>query len=118
MSLSSLLGVPTAHAAPAVAAAGQHPGAASMFSPLILMVLFIVVMYFLLIRPQSRKRKEHQQLVSELGIGDDVVTIGGIVGRISKLKDDFIVITVSKDTSITLQKSAVANVLPKGTFEE
>jgi preprotein translocase subunit YajC len=118
MSLSSLLGLPTAHAAPAAAAAGQHPGAASMFSPLILMVLFIVVMYFLLIRPQSRKRKEHQKLITELGVGDDVVTIGGIIGRISKLKDDFIVVMVSKDTELTMQKSSVANVLPKGTFEE
>lgn len=115
MSLTDLLGITTAHAAPATAA--QHPGAAGLFSPLILMVLFIVVMYFLLIRPQSRKRKEHQQLVSDLGVGDDIVTIGGIVGRISQLRDDFIVVTVSKDTSITMQKSAVANVLPKGTFE-
>lgn len=113
-SLLNLLGITTANAAPAAA---QHPGAASMFSPLILMVLFIVVMYFLLIRPQSRKRKEHQQLVSDLGIGDDIVTIGGIVGRVSRLKDDFIEVTVSKDTTITMQKSSVANVLPKGTFE-
>lgn len=114
MSLLNLLGIMTANAAPATA---QQPSAAGMFSPLIVMLLVIVVMYFLFMRPQNRKRKEHQQLVNDLGVGDDVVTIGGIVGRVSKLKDDFIEITVSKDTSITMQKSSVANVLPKGTFE-
>ena len=60
---------------------------------------------------------EHAQLVSQVAVGDDVVTIGGIVGRVSKLKDDFLEITIAKDTTITMQKSAIANVLPKGTFE-
>ena len=101
---------------PAVATA-QHPAAQqSMFSPLIIMALFVGVFYFLLIRPQSRKRKEHAQVVNQVEVGDDVVTIGGIVGRVSKLKDDFIEVTIAKDTTITLQKSAIANVLPKGTF--
>ena len=95
-----------------------HPATQqSAFSPLIIMALFVGVFYFLLIRPQSRKRKEHAKVVSDVAVGDDVVTIGGIVGRISKLKDDFIEITIAKDTTITMQKSAIANVLPKGTFE-
>jgi preprotein translocase subunit YajC len=118
MSLSSLLGIATSHAAPAATTAAQHQGSASMFSPLIIMVLIVVAMYFLMIRPQSRKRKEHQRVVNDLGVGDDIVTIGGIVGRISKLKDDFIVVMVSKETELTMQRSCIANVLPKGTFEE
>ncbi len=116
MPLLSLLGIATANAAPVVA--DQHPGTAGLFSPLIFMVLFIGVMYFLLIRPQNRKRKEHQQLLSELAVGDDVVTIGGIIGRVNRLKDDFVMLTVAENTSLMVQKSSVANVLPKGTFEE
>lgn len=101
-----------------VATTAGHPAAQQgMFSPLLIMALFVAVFYFILIRPQSRKRKEHARVVKEISVGDDVVTIGGIVGRVSKLKDDFIDITIAKDTTITMQKSAIANVLPKGTFE-
>lgn len=100
-----------------VTATAQHPAAQQgMFSPLIIMALFVGVFYFLLIRPQSRKRKERAQVVSQIAVGDDVVTIGGIIGRVNKLKDDFVEITIAKDTVITLQKSAIANALPKGTF--
>lgn len=117
MSLLNLIGISTAQAAATTTAAGAHASPAGMFSPLIIMALFVVVFYFILIRPQSRKRKEHAKLVNEISVGDDVVTIGGIVGRVSQLKDDFVEITVSKDTNITMQKASVANVLPKGTFE-
>lgn len=100
------------------ATAAQHPATQqpSVFSPMILMAVFIGVFYFLLIRPQSRKRKEHAQVINQVAIGDEVVTIGGIVGRVSKLKDDFIEVTIAKDVTIVMQKSAIANVLPKGTF--
>ena len=119
MSLLGLIGISTAHAEAAVpAAAGQHTGPASLFSPLIIMVLFIVVFYFILIRPQNRKRKEQAKLISDVALGDEVVTIGGIVGRVSKLKDTFIELTIAKDVAIMMQKSSVANILPKGTFEE
>jgi len=118
MSISDLFGIATAHASTTASAAGQHPGEAGLFSPLLIMVLFIAVFYFLIIRPQNRKRKEQAQLINDISLGDEVVTIGGIVGRISKLKDDFIELTIAKDTHITMQKASVANVLPKGTFEE
>ena len=113
MSLSSLLGISSAHAAPAA----DHAGGASMFSPLIIMLLFIVVFYFILIRPQSRKRKAQQKMISEVGVGDEIVTIGGIVGRINKLRDDFIELAITEGVTMTIQKSAVSNILPKGTIE-
>ena len=118
MSRLSLISMSLADFFTASSATAAHPAAQqNAFSPLIIMALFVGVFYFLLIRPQSRKRKEHAQLVSQVAVGDDVVTIGGIVGRVSKLKDDFLEITIAKDTTITMQKSAIANVLPKGTFE-
>ncbi len=113
MSLLNLIGISTAHAA----TTGTHQSPAGMFSPLIIMALFVVVFYFILIRPQSRKRKEHAKLVNDISVGDDIVTIGGIVGRVNQLKDDFVQVSVSKDTTITMQKSSIANVLPKGTFD-
>lgn len=103
--------------APSASVAGHPATQQGMFSPLIIMGLFVAVFYFLLIRPQSRKRKEHAAVVSQVGVGDDIVTIGGILGRITKLNDDFIEVTIAKDTTISIQKSAIANVLPKGTFK-
>lgn len=116
MSLLSLLGISTAQAATTTMPHG-HPGPASMFSPLIIMVAFIAVFYFLIIRPQNRKRKEQADMVSKLEVGDEVLTIGGIAGKVSKVKDNFLEITIANNTAITVQRSAVANILPKGTLE-
>lgn len=121
MSLLSALGISSAHAAAnttATNAAGHHAAQSSLFGPMLIMVGFIALMYFFMIRPQNRKRKERESLVNQIGVGDDVVTIGGMVGRVSKLKDDFIELTIAKDTHVTMQKASIANVLPKGTFEE
>lgn len=117
MSLLSLLGISTAQAATTTMSHAGHPGPASMFSPLLIMVGFIAVFYFLIIRPQNRKRKEQAELVNKLEVGDEVLTVGGIAGRISKLKDNFLDIMIAENTTITIQRSAVANILPKGTLE-
>lgn len=116
MSLLSLLGIPAAHAATTTAPHG-HPGPASMFSPLIIMVAFIAVFYFLIIRPQNRKRKEQADLVNKIEVGDEVLTIGGIAGKVTKVKESFLEVTIADNTTITVQRSAVANILPKGTLE-
>ena len=100
-----------AQAAPAGGAAG--PG----MMDLLLLVGFIGIFYFLLWRPQSKRRKEHQQLMSSLSSGDEVVTAGGIVGRITKVEDDFIKVQVAKDVEMRIQKSAVGATLPKGTLK-
>ena len=116
MSLLSVLGISSAYAASSAPAAQVSPQG-SLLSMLPMLVIFIAVFYFLLIRPQSKRAKEHKNLVDNLAIGDEVLTNGGIVGRLTKLRDSYIVIAVSKDVEITLQKNAIATVLPKGTLE-
>ena len=84
---------------------------------LLMLVVFIAIFYFLLIRPQSKRSKEQKQLMNDLSIGDEIATAGGVLGRITRIKDGYVVICVGKDTEITFQKTSVATVLPKGTIE-
>ena len=84
------------------------------FLPIILM---FGVLYFLMIRPQMKKAKEHKALIAALSKGDEVVTQGGIAGRVSKVGDDFLSVEVADKVEIQLQKSAVSLVLPKGTLK-
>ena len=102
----------TAYAAPAGAAGGD----AGIIN-LLFLGGFVLIFYFLLIRPQNKRRKEHQALVGGLSKGDEIVTAGGIVGLINKVEDDFIKIQVGKDVEMRVQKSAVGATLPKGTIK-
>ena len=78
---------------------------------------FVLLFYFLLWRPQSKRAKEHKNLLAGLSKGDEVVTNGGVIGRISKLTDDFVVLEISDNVEIKLQRMAVASALPKGTIK-
>ncbi|MCZ0944372.1 MAG: preprotein translocase subunit YajC [Gammaproteobacteria bacterium] len=78
---------------------------------------FVLIFYFLLIRPQSKRRKEHQALMAGLAKGDEVVTAGGIVGQVSKVEDDFVKVKVASNMELRLQKSSVSATLPKGTLK-
>jgi|SRR5690554_2807583 len=78
---------------------------------------FLVVFYLMIWRPQSKRAKEHRNLVASLQKGDEVVTTGGIVGRISKVEDDFIVVEVTDAVELKFQKQAVVAMLPKGTVK-
>ncbi len=99
----------------AVAADPQGQGdALTSFLPLI---FIFVVFYFLLIRPQSKKAKEHKQMVGALAKGDEVVTNGGLLGRISKIGDNFIEVELSEGMTVKVQRQAVANLMPKGTIK-
>lgn len=84
-------------------------------------VLMFVILYFLMIRPQMKRQKEHRNLVAALAKGDEVVTAGGILGKVSKVTDSHISIEVSdlgdKPVEITLTKGSVTSVLPKGTIK-
>lgn len=114
--LADILGIGTAYADTAIQAAPHAAGAGqSVISMFALPALFIVVFYFLLIRPQSKKQKEHRQLMSDLKVGDEVVTASGIVGRIMTLADDVMTLKTSETTELTMQKSAISTVLPKGS---
>jgi preprotein translocase subunit YajC len=81
------------------------------------LVLMFVVLYFVMIRPQMKKAKEHKAMVDSLAKGDEVATAGGILGKVTKLGDSFIHIEVSAGVEVQLQRSAVVQVLPKGSIK-
>ena len=82
------------------------------------LIVIFVIFYFLLIRPQSKKAKEHKQLIEALAKGDEVVTNGGILGKIVKVGDNFIELEVAEGVNVKVQRQAVATVMPKGTIKE
>ena len=91
-------------------------GESSLFS-LLPLVLMFVVLYFIMIRPQMKRQKEHKALVEQLAKGDEVVTGGGILGRVSKLGDTYVHIEVANGVELQVQRSSVVQVLPKGTLK-
>ena len=100
------------------AAEAAGPGQADGTSTIIMMVLFAVVFYFLLIRPQSKRAKEHKTMLESIQKGDEVVTSGGIIGKVSKLTEGFVVLNVAQGVEMKFQKHAVTASLPKGTIKE
>lgn len=101
--------------AQAQAAAGAPPGGG--FSQIAILVIFVVVFYFLLIRPQQKRAKEHQAMLSKLASGDEVVTAGGIVGKIREINDTFVSLEIANGVCITVQRSQVTSLVPKGTYK-
>jgi preprotein translocase subunit YajC len=112
MGLSILNAVAAGAAAPA--AGGQAAGGASM---LIIIVVMFVAMYFMLIRPQQKRQKQHRAMVEALAKGDEVITNGGIAGRIDALGDSFVTVEIADGVKIKLQRAAISQVLPKGTLK-
>lgn len=100
--------------------AGQAAGAATPaeslagFLPLILM---FVVLWLLMIRPQMKRAKEHKTMVEALSKGDEVVTNGGIAGKVAEVGDSFVQVEIAANTVVPVQKQAIATVLPKGTLK-
>jgi len=90
--------------------------ASSLMSFLPLVVIFIIF-YFLLIRPQMKRAKEHKQLVSQLGNGDEVVTNGGLLGRISNVGESFVTVELADNVQVKVQRHAISSVMPKGTIK-
>lgn len=84
-------------------------------------ILFLVVMigamYFLMIRPQMKRAKEHKEMLGKLGNGDEVITSGGVAGTVAVMGDNFVTVEVADNVRILVQKGAIANVLPKGTLK-
>ena len=105
--------VSDAHAADPAPAAGFGGGIMS-FLPLI---IIFVIFYFLLIRPQSKRAKEHREMVAKLAKGDEVVAGGGILGRVTDVSDSYVTVEVADGVAIKVQRAAVAQVLPKGTIK-
>ena len=104
-----------AQTAPAAAVGGAE----SMFGSLgqlLPLVLMFVVLYFIMIRPQMKKQKEHKAMIDALAKGDEVVISGGVLGRVSKLGDSIVHVEVANGVELQVQRSAVLQVLPKGTY--
>ncbi len=99
------------------AAAGAPASTGGQLAPLLIMGAFIVVFYFLLIRPQQKKAKEHQSLISKLGAGDEIVTSGGLLGRITDVSEHFITLEVAEGVRVKVQKGQVNALMPKGTLK-
>jgi preprotein translocase subunit YajC len=96
-------------------AAGAPPGGDMSF--LIMMILMFVVLYFFMIRPQMKRQKEQRKMIDELQKGDEVVTAGGVVGKITKMSETYVTLEIANNTEIVVQRTAVSLLLPKGTLK-
>ena len=102
-----------AQTAPAAAAGDTQ---STLFSMLPLVLMF-VVLYFIMIRPQMKKQKEHKAMIEAIAKGDEVVIAGGVLGRVAKLGDQFLSVEVAQGVELQVQRGSVVQVLPKGTFK-
>lgn len=107
--MNSLISPAWAQSAPA-ATGGQ-------FAPLLVIVVFIVFFYVLVMRPQQKKSKEHQQLISKLATGDEVVTNGGMLGKVTEVGESFVTLEVADGVRVKVQKFQVSALMPKGTLK-
>ena len=90
----------------------------TFFDPtLFLLFGFMILIYFLMIRPENKRRKTHQEMISSLEMGDEIVTAGGILGKVSRITDQYIELSISDNTKIKIQKTSISAVLPKGTLK-
>lgn len=110
-----MLGITDVMAATSKAA---QPGVAESLSGMLPMFMIIFVLfYFMMVRPQNKKAKEQQALLSGLKMGDEVLLGSGLLAKIVKIKDDFVMVALAETATATVQKSAIVSVLPKGTFK-
>jgi len=106
--------ISSAFAQTAGAAGGDMQSSLMSMLPLVLM---FVVLYFVMIRPQMKRQKEHKSMIEALAKGDEVATSGGLVGKVSKLGDVYLAVEIASGVEVQVQRSAVVQVLPKGTLK-
>ncbi len=82
------------------------------------LILIFVVFYFVLIRPQTKKQKEHQEMVNALELGNEVVTAGGILGKIQEMNENYVQLEISENVTIKIQRQTISSLLPKGTIRK
>jgi len=104
--------------AQAAPAAGASEGALGGIAGMLPIILMFVVLYFVMIRPQMKRQKEHKAMIDALAKGDEVVVAGGVIGKVSKLGETFVHVEVASNVELQVQRSAVVQVLPKGTFNK
>jgi preprotein translocase subunit YajC len=95
----------------------QAEGASDPFLSLLPLVLIFGVFYFLLIRPQNKRQKEHKELVANIGVGDEIVTAGGVLGKVTDIKDQFVRVQVAEGVELKIQRNTIGAVMPKGTIK-
>lgn len=91
---------------------------ADPFGFLLPMAIIFGAFYFLLIRPQQKKQKAHTALIAALEVGDEIMTSGGILGRITGVSEHYVIVQVSDNTEIKMQRSSISQVVPKGTYDQ
>jgi preprotein translocase subunit YajC len=106
--------ISNAFAQAAPAAVGPESSSLLQMLP---MVAIFVVLYLVMIRPQMKRQKEHKAMIEAVAKGDEIVTAGGVIGKINKLGDSFVHIEVANGVELQVQRSAITQVLPKGTFK-
>ena len=104
-----------AQTAPAAAATGG--GIESSLMSMLPLVLMFVVLYFVMIRPQMKKQKEHRAMIDALAKGDEIVTAGGMIAKVTKLGESYVSVELTQGVEVQMQRSAVVQVLPKGTVK-
>lgn len=92
-------------------------GGADPFMSLLPLVLIFAVFYFLLIRPQNKRQKEHREMVANIEAGDEIVTAGGVLGKVTEVKDQFLHVQVADGIVLKVQRHTVGSVMPKGTVK-
>nr|WP_307731417.1 preprotein translocase subunit YajC [Massilia agilis] len=97
--------------------AAAEPGLMGNLTTFLPLILMFVVMYFLMIRPQQKRQKELKAMMDALAKGDEVVTAGGIIGKVSKVNETYVTIEVAPNTEVVVQKNAITTLLPKGTLK-
>ena len=90
----------------------------TFFDPtLFLLFGFMILIYFLMIRPENKRRKTHQDMLTSLDVGEEIVTAGGILGKVTKITEQYIELSIAENTKIKIQKTSISAVLPKGTLK-
>ena len=107
--------IPAAYADAAAPAAAAGPAGTGF--EWVFLIGFLVIFYLMIWRPQAKRAKEHKNLLGGLQKGDEVVTSGGIIGKVTKVTDDFVVVEISDNVELKFQKQAIAATLPKGTLK-
>lgn len=95
----------------------QAAGEANPLMSMLPIILMFVILYFLMIRPQMKRQKEHRSMIDALSKGDEVATAGGILGTVTRLSEGVLYIQIAQGVEVQIQRSAVAQVLPKGTIK-
>lgn len=106
--------IDSAMAAPAAGAAAQQGGG---MSSIVFLVVLLAVGYLFLLRPQMKRQKDQRNLIASIAVGDEVVTLGGMLGKVIKIEDQFFSLQIAENTVVRVQRQAVSTVLPKGSIK-